>query len=301
MANLKMHLDKCEFLKSKFIYLGHIIVENGVKPDAKKLESEGTIRITQNLVESHNRLSMRKDNVAIFITIHGKSYGERAKQLINLGKLSAYRDLTLDRACVTDIGSKQLIALPMKKTNNTILNMALLSIVWELNYLNVRTLNSEDHENLIRENYSSALGNHKGVIKTITDIPCRLTTLFSHWRSHHLYGYNLLRSEHSKLFILETSKGRTSATKIKLFVEGLDLFSYLISKLVYLEKHLRNQIAVYNAIAIECLGILTLYVMKSAIYMAVTAGEVLHIVMCIPIAIKVTDNEECYHELLIYQ
>nr|KAF7394486.1 hypothetical protein H0235_017081 [Vespula pensylvanica] len=114
--------------------------------------------------------------------------------------------------------------------------------------------------------------------------------------SHHLYGYNLLRSEHSKLFILETSKGRTSATKIKLFVEGLDLFSYLNSKLVYLEKHLRNQIAVYSN-----LRNLTLYVMKSAIYMAVTAGEVLHIVICIPVAIKVPDNEECYHELLMYQ
>lgn len=81
---------------------------------------------------------MRKDNVAIFITIRGKSYGERAKQLINLGKLSAYRDLTLDWARVIDIGSKQLIALPMKETNNTILDMALeslLSIVRELNYL----------------------------------------------------------------------------------------------------------------------------------------------------------------------
>lgn len=33
MANLKMHLDKCEFLKRKVIYLGHIIVKNGVKPD----------------------------------------------------------------------------------------------------------------------------------------------------------------------------------------------------------------------------------------------------------------------------
>jgi len=29
--------DKCEFLKREVIYLGHIITENGVRPDSKKI------------------------------------------------------------------------------------------------------------------------------------------------------------------------------------------------------------------------------------------------------------------------
>lgn len=38
-ANLKHQPDKCEFLKREVIYLGHIIEENGVKPDPKKLDA----------------------------------------------------------------------------------------------------------------------------------------------------------------------------------------------------------------------------------------------------------------------
>ena len=37
VANLSLQLDKCEFLKTEVIYLGHIITENEVKPNQKKL------------------------------------------------------------------------------------------------------------------------------------------------------------------------------------------------------------------------------------------------------------------------
>ena len=36
--NLKLHPDKCEFLRREVTYLGHIITEDGVKPDPKKVE-----------------------------------------------------------------------------------------------------------------------------------------------------------------------------------------------------------------------------------------------------------------------
>jgi len=36
-ANLFLQSDKCEFLKSEVIYLGHIITENGARPDLKKI------------------------------------------------------------------------------------------------------------------------------------------------------------------------------------------------------------------------------------------------------------------------
>lgn len=38
-ANLKLQPNKCEFLKSKVTYLGHVISKDGVKPDPKKLEA----------------------------------------------------------------------------------------------------------------------------------------------------------------------------------------------------------------------------------------------------------------------
>jgi len=38
-ANLKLQPDKCEFLRKEISYLGHIIGENGVRPDPKKIEA----------------------------------------------------------------------------------------------------------------------------------------------------------------------------------------------------------------------------------------------------------------------
>jgi len=38
-ANLKLQSDKCEFLKNEVTYLGHVISEDGLKSDPKKLEA----------------------------------------------------------------------------------------------------------------------------------------------------------------------------------------------------------------------------------------------------------------------
>jgi Reverse transcriptase (RNA-dependent DNA polymerase). len=38
-ANLKLQPDKCEFLRREVTYLGHIISEDGVRPDPRKLEA----------------------------------------------------------------------------------------------------------------------------------------------------------------------------------------------------------------------------------------------------------------------
>jgi len=37
--NLKLQPDKCEFLRKKVSYLGHIIGQTGVKPDEKRIEA----------------------------------------------------------------------------------------------------------------------------------------------------------------------------------------------------------------------------------------------------------------------
>ena len=36
-ANLFLQPDKCEFFKREVAYLGHIITDNGIRPDPKKI------------------------------------------------------------------------------------------------------------------------------------------------------------------------------------------------------------------------------------------------------------------------
>jgi hypothetical protein len=47
-ANLKLQPDKCEFLRKEVIYLGHIITENGVKPDPNKTSAVENFPIPKN-------------------------------------------------------------------------------------------------------------------------------------------------------------------------------------------------------------------------------------------------------------
>lgn len=131
-----------------------------------------------------------------------------------------------------------------------------------------------------------------------------------------LCGYTLLRTEHPKLFILETEKGSSFAVQKPTPVENLDIFAYMNSKFVYVEKHIKTQMATLynNVIAQKCelekqvlknaLSIAALIpdefawsIMKGPGYMAITAGEVIHIVKCIPVQVKVRHAQECFEEL----
>lgn len=131
-----------------------------------------------------------------------------------------------------------------------------------------------------------------------------------------LCGYTLLRTEHPKLFILESEKDNSFATPKPISVENLDIFAYMNSKFVYVEKHVKTQMTTlyHNIISQKCelekqvlknaLSIAALMpdvfawsIMKGPGYMAITAGEVVHIVKCIPIQVKVRHTETCYEEL----
>ncbi|EFN77719.1 hypothetical protein EAI_03510, partial [Harpegnathos saltator] len=57
-----------------------------------------------------------------------------------------------------------------------------------------------------------------------------------------LCGYNLIKTEHPKLLILETKKGDSFAQKRRKIIENVDMFAYINSKFVYVEKHIRTQI-----------------------------------------------------------
>lgn len=129
-------------------------------------------------------------------------------------------------------------------------------------------------------------------------------------------GYTLIRTEHPKLFILETRDGQTFASRRKVLVSNLDIFSYVNSKFIYVEKHIKTQIkALYKDVltqrcnleqqvlrnALATAAILpekfAHAVTKSPGYMAVIAGEVAHIIKCIPVECSLRRTEECYLEL----
>ncbi|XP_074102027.1 uncharacterized protein LOC141529420 [Cotesia typhae] len=96
----------------------------------------------------------------------------------------------------------------------------------------------------------------------------------------------------------------------------MDIFAYVNSKVVYLEKHLRKEIvASYNdAIKQQCelekivrrnsLALASIapaefafQFMKEQGYMASVTGEVIRISKCVPVEIKTRKTEECYQEL----
>ena len=48
-ANLKLQIDKCDFLKRKVSYLGHILSKDGLSPDPKKIEAVKNFPVPKNI------------------------------------------------------------------------------------------------------------------------------------------------------------------------------------------------------------------------------------------------------------
>ncbi|KYN50093.1 hypothetical protein ALC62_00121 [Cyphomyrmex costatus] len=129
-------------------------------------------------------------------------------------------------------------------------------------------------------------------------------------------GYKLSQTEHPKLFILQTEKGRTFKTRSKITVDNLDIFLYVNSKFVYVEKHIKRQLTqlyrnlmeqkcalekqvLQNALTLASIAPdETAYrIMREPGYTAVLSGEALHLVKCIPVKCKLRHAEHCYTEL----
>ncbi|KYN08239.1 hypothetical protein ALC62_00780 [Cyphomyrmex costatus] len=129
-------------------------------------------------------------------------------------------------------------------------------------------------------------------------------------------GYKLSQTEHPKLFILQTQKGRTFKTRGKITVDNLDIFLYVNSKFVYVEKHIKKQLTqlyrnlmeqkcalerqvLQNALTLASIAPdETAYrIMREPGYTAVLSGEALHLVKCIPVECKLRQAEHCYTEL----
>lgn len=129
-------------------------------------------------------------------------------------------------------------------------------------------------------------------------------------------GYKLFRTEHPKLLILETQQGRTFKPRSRISVDNLDIFSYVNSKFVYVEKHVKTQLTqlyrdimeqkcaleqqiLRNALSLSSMAPdeMAYRIMKAPGYTAVALGEVIHLIKCVPTSCKFRHTESCYHEL----
>ena len=133
-------------------------------------------------------------------------------------------------------------------------------------------------------------------------------------------GYQLTTTEHPKLIIFETEKGNTFASATRTSVSNLDIFAYVNSKFIYVEKHLRTQMKqLYRDTLIQRCNLerqtlknslsiakqspddFAFDLMKGPGYMGVAAGEVVHIVKCIPVDVRVEHGDSCYSELQVFR
>ncbi|XP_076384513.1 uncharacterized protein LOC143263387 [Megalopta genalis] len=143
-----------------------------------------------------------------------------------------------------------------------------------------------------------------------------ITFAFTKTGEMPICGYTLFQTEHPKLFILETNKGNTFTTAKRTRVENFDIFTYINSKFVYIEKHIKTQMTTLyrNLLKQKCdlekqvlTNALTLATLKPDEFaqtvtklpghMALVAGEVIHIIKCIPVNVQVRHAQECYNEL----
>jgi len=147
---------------------------------------------------------------------------------------------------------------------------------------------------------------------TTQDITFALTKT----KEQPLCGYTLYRTEHLKLFILETKKGDTIPNHGQIPMDNLDIFAYMNFKFVYVEKHVRNQMTslYYNVMQQKCelerqvimntlsfaalqLDEFAYRLMKGPGYMAVAAGKAIFVIKCIPIEVAARRTKKCYVEL----
>jgi len=152
---------------------------------------------------------------------------------------------------------------------------------------------------------------------TVYTVTTRETTFaLSKTNEISLCGYTLAQTEHPKLFILETHRDRSFKVRSKISVNNLDIFTYVNSKFIFVEKHVKTQLTqlyrdmmeqkcalekqiLQNALSLSSIAPdeMAHRIMKSPGYTAVTAGEVIHLIKCIPVECKARQTENCYLEL----
>ena len=127
-----------------------------------------------------------------------------------------------------------------------------------------------------------------------------------------------VRTEHPKLLIYETKQGMPLLETGSPKVHNMDMFTYVNSKFVYVERHIRTEInrlyqdvltqkckleqqALRNSLilATQAPDEFAYHFMKGPGYMSIVAGEVVHIVQCVPVEVTFRETKECYMQLPI--
>ena len=92
-----------------------------------------------------------------------------------------------------------------------------------------------------------------GNIQTIYTVTSSDTTFALTKKGHEMMcGYLIQRTEHPKLFIVENHKGLILPARNGISIENLDIFSYVNSKFVYVERHIRTQLSrLYHDITLQ--------------------------------------------------
>lgn len=156
---------------------------------------------------------------------------------------------------------------------------------------------------------------HKEIVYTV--VSKDVTFAFTRKGREDVCGYRLIRTEHPKLFIVEyADSGMIPRSKGTLTTGNTDLMAYVNSKFVYVERHIRTQIntlyldllkqkcdlevqVLKNSLlhATQTPDEFAFHLMKGPGYMAVVAGEVIHLIKCIPVDVRVRPTIECYQQL----
>lgn len=164
---------------------------------------------------------------------------------------------------------------------------------------------------------SDASATEFGVLRTVYAVESDSTTFALAVKANDtICGHVIARTEHPKLLIYEVVDNSYFINdKIKV-VQNMDMFAYINSKFVYVERHIRNQmVQLYHnliehrcnlereilknslAIASRSPDIFAYNLMKGPGYMAIVAGEVIHLIKCIPTDVTVMSTEKCYNQL----
>lgn len=133
---------------------------------------------------------------------------------------------------------------------------------------------------------------------------------------HPVCGYQLIKTEHPKLFILEETGSAFFNKKKPTSTQDLDLFTYINSKFVYVERHIRTQMnGLYRDILYHRCKLQqemlrtsqTLAIIKpdefafnyheGPGYTAIVTGEVIRLIKCTPVEVAVSSSKNCYQEL----
>jgi len=119
------------------------------------------------------------------------------------------------------------------------------------------------------------------------------------------------------LLIFETSpENKFFRKQYPKYPKNLDIFTYINSKFVYVKSHVRTQIRqLYrNVLQQQCnleqkvlknastlpthfSDAFAYHIMQGPGYMALLVGEVIHIVKCVLVKVRLTQIQECYNQL----